>query len=1691
MAGRLIPTVSSAETWRQVYEQFQNINFTAFDFNAIKQSTLDYVKLYFPEIFNDFIESDEFIAWMELFAYVGELMAYRTDLNAHENLLPVAQRMGSVLRLAKFISYKSSRNIPARGLVKLISIRTTETVIDGQGNILTNKNIIWNDPTNPNWKDQFILVINRALNGTFGNVSPNERVQVQDVLFELYTFNNNPLPNGVIPYSALVSNTSYDFELVPTILTNNGPIEKRPENNSEFTVLYATDGLGDGSGTTGFLMFTKQGTLIETTQTFDGVTPNQTFDVGANNINETDLWLNNINPTTGTVTDDGSEPGIRSGEWIPVDISSAQNIIFNTNTIRNKYEVESLEGDDVRLVFGDGEFANVPSGTFNIWYRVSANADVSVPQNSISGQAGQLTYLDAEGNNQTLSFQFSLTTSIQNAAPTEDIEHIRRTAPGVYYTQDRMVNGQDYNTFMLQDPTILKLRSINRTFAGESNYINFSDPSEAYDNVKIFGNDLAIFYDTDDIVPPPIGASVSGTFIVENVIQPLLSDPTVYSIRVLRGDSNPGRRLFNALEINELPYRLGDTTPTHPIPLPSVGFPVYFVHDVPTDTWMAFSSADYFGTWLVSNPTNPYYFFVANTNPTVTPWIITHTAATLFADSEVTKFWFANSSEVVSFDTLDPANDIIAVLNANINANRNGVLIENISLVITGLAEYLNTGLENIHRLTVVPADENSIGLPTDVLLSPLLNPTIVLTSNSTPASYTVNVDGRASADGATGLPVPTAGYTFLEVGGGVTPDTATNIPNDLVSYKFTLEIDQQPALNTTVVSGVVQNLQKFYVTPDITQVLSNYRKFTITGSTGNDGTYTIRSFQFVNGTPGFQIVNVGGTQVLGSLTGLTNDIAATPGSQTVTFSIPHSGSDVTGLANNATVYTAQVTLGPSLIVVNLAVIGSTAQTYATLLGVIQAQLGALATIQQTGGNIVITNATTGALASVAILDVGVNLLFASLTNVDAPGSWITTPGTNTIAVTYSATITIDGTPHVISITGGQGQTYSDLITTLNGFLSGFGVVSLNFGNLQVTSNTLGTSSTVLITDGPPPNLFSSLDAFVAIQAAIAGTNTLGTELLVYEPIPSAVVDGNLNYHLASSKLSFNVTGTEIQTYGSLVAIINTNLQNLALTQLVDGNIKITSNTLGSLSKVNVTNYSDPSGIIQALATALVEPVNAIYTGDTEGTDQIFSMTVTVGGVLTTITFNTSQAQTYQQLADTILAQLPLTPPVTITFPGGNMRFTSLITTPPFTIVVAFIGGWDITYLGHVFLSDTSVTGSYGTQFTINGVNSGTNTWTILGNFAGSFTVGQTIVVTGNPDPAGNKAYVVVSATNVLGNTDIVVSPGTIPLTTTIGTGILTLLTTFIVPVPIPYIQGRGDVSVTGDLGFPITFNNISPYNVNNTIQNAVAVTNFNGNNTATIEVKDYVYFARLDADTEPTPIPPTTDNIQAFINDTASTNTNDGTTYSRRLGRSAINFFWMHRTRDRHLIDPASTNIIDGFIIQRAYYLNTKNWLNGLVTEQPAAPTPFDLRTSYGYLLNNRMLSDTMVLRSGTFKFLFGSHAEPSLQGTFIVIPSPTTTLTNNEIKQTIIQTVQTFFDIANFDFGETFYWEELAASIQNALPADLNSVVIVPNSSTGTFGDLFQIQAGDNEIFIPDVTADQISIVTTLSKAVLKQSS
>lgn len=520
----------SAESWEKVYAAFQSINFSAYDYDTVKQSLIDYLKIYHKESFNDFIESSELIALLEIFAYIAEQLAYRVDMLSHENFITTAQRKQSILKLAKLISYKASRNYPATGLVKLNSITISEELYDSLGNNLSNRVINWNDPNNANWKEQFMLAMNHVMINEFGQ--PDKSGQIGDVTMQLYTLRNSTLSfvNNVFNFTVDTGSDSFPMEVVPADLDENGVIEKTPDVSNRMSIIYATDGMGDGSDYTGFLMFLKQGTLLRQELIFNSAIPNRTVELTPSNVNQIDVWINQVDSTGATLA-----------RWENIESLLDQNITYNTSKNRNKFEVETLELDKIKLIFGDGDFSDIPVGNFHVWLRQSINRAVTIQKNKIQNQEMSFAHRGLTGLTESCALTFSLTSALQNSSASETLEHIRQAAPSAYYSQNRMVNGQDYNTFMLRDPSILRLKTVNRTFAGQPKYIEWNDASGQYENVKVFGDDLRLEY---RFITNNISVASSGRSIIDSIIQPLLKKPSMKALLTFINTTSP----FNGID---------------------------------------------------------------------------------------------------------------------------------------------------------------------------------------------------------------------------------------------------------------------------------------------------------------------------------------------------------------------------------------------------------------------------------------------------------------------------------------------------------------------------------------------------------------------------------------------------------------------------------------------------------------------------------------------------------------------------------------------------------------------------------------------------------------------------------------------------------------------------------------------------------------------------------------------------------------------------------------------------------------------------------------------------------------------------------------------------------------------------------------------------------------------------------------
>jgi hypothetical protein len=127
-------------------------------------------------------------------------------------------------------------------------------------------------------------------------------------------------------------------------------------------------------------------------------------------------------------------------------------------------------------------------------------------------------------------------------------------------------------------------------------------------------------------------------------------------------------------------------------------------------------------------------------------------------------------------------------------------------------------------------------------------------------------------------------------------------------------------------------------------------------------------------------------------------------------------------------------------------------------------------------------------------------------------------------------------------------------------------------------------------------------------------------------------------------------------------------------------------------------------------------------------------------------------------------------------------------------------------------------------------------------------------------------------------------------------------------------------------------------------------------------------------------------------------------------------------------------------------------------------------------------MISDHITYIPVKFKYLFGKYAEPENQAVFKVVKKAGTAYTDSEIKTAVSNAVNDFFDIENWDFGETFYFSELASYIHKTLPNHIASVVITPKYQTSEFTNLLSISSEPTEVFLSVTTTEDVKIISNI---------
>jgi hypothetical protein len=186
----------------------KEVRYVGRDFTAIRQNLIEFAKSYFPNSYNDFNEASPGMMFIEMAAYVGDVLNYYVDNQFRESLLHAAEEKKNIYKIAQSLGYKPKVSHPSTAVCEFrVEVPAT-----------TDDNI--------NYKPDLNYAPILDGNSLFGASNGSEFRLMDDVNFAA----SSSLDRTDVQISKLADN-------VPTyyILTKSGLVESGKRTSETFT----------------------------------------------------------------------------------------------------------------------------------------------------------------------------------------------------------------------------------------------------------------------------------------------------------------------------------------------------------------------------------------------------------------------------------------------------------------------------------------------------------------------------------------------------------------------------------------------------------------------------------------------------------------------------------------------------------------------------------------------------------------------------------------------------------------------------------------------------------------------------------------------------------------------------------------------------------------------------------------------------------------------------------------------------------------------------------------------------------------------------------------------------------------------------------------------------------------------------------------------------------------------------------------------------------------------------------------------------------------------------------------------------------------------------------------------------------------------------------------------------------------
>lgn len=520
---------SNTEEWDIVFEAFKHADFTSYDSDEIYRSMTNYIREHYGDDFNDFIRSSEVFAHVNLISYLGQGIAMRGDINAGDNYAYKSQRKDNILNMAYMVTGQPRRNICAHGMLKIVGVETTEDVYDANKENLSSRPVLWNQEGVFDWKDRFTRIIRVALSPDNPLGYPTKTSSKDGTSTHIYRLNQTPSYNTNYNFEMEIESSIINVNVVPSTISENGEIiEEMPDSETPFNIILRNDGNGNSSPNSGYFVLFKEGYLRYQDNEYEFPKYHRREMIGDENINDSDVWVHEIDEEENTID-----------VWTPVEKEIGQNITYNNidPTIRKIYFTRTHSRNRVEILYGDTHFSSAPIGKIRTWYRVSRDATYEIPENYIDSFPVEIPYTDHSGRHQVLTIYLSNVNAITNAQKSPSHREIIDNASNGRFTQERMVNRQDYNIFPLSKlQGVRKLQTIRRDTASKSKYIHLDthDPTGAHSNLKVNADDGYIYSDYYEVQTRFMydDGKIDRDSFTQTTIEQLISRPEFYDFYI-------------------------------------------------------------------------------------------------------------------------------------------------------------------------------------------------------------------------------------------------------------------------------------------------------------------------------------------------------------------------------------------------------------------------------------------------------------------------------------------------------------------------------------------------------------------------------------------------------------------------------------------------------------------------------------------------------------------------------------------------------------------------------------------------------------------------------------------------------------------------------------------------------------------------------------------------------------------------------------------------------------------------------------------------------------------------------------------------------------------------------------------------------------------------------------------------------